>query len=399
MRHRLLQANAQTNQILIRSVIYLLALVSSVRGIIVYNEVWLELLFVLIPLAVIYTTEHYIHEQTGMIRLVFTLLQPLMMTVLFIIAPHADFWALMLLPTCYAIPRLFDKRNSTALIAILILGMMICLWFTEEGVSSILFSSVYVVAYIMVWSFSHLILALERARTNAESLSEELTIANRQLQDYAEQVAANTIHEERTAVARELHDSVTQTLFSINLMLSTVSLKHTLDNEALEQELQKIQSLSESAMKELRAIIHQLKPANNVSLSFEKQIQSLIADLKHQHNLLVNVQGTPFSVPNYARNHTFKIIKEALFNIIKHANVKTANIGFDAQMHQSTVSILDTGIGFDSSTPSLPGHMGLETMRMSSQEINATLRLTSKHDEGTKITLIIPHEDIRQVTA
>jgi signal transduction histidine kinase len=111
------------------------------------------------------------------------------------------------------------------------------------------------VAFVMVYAFSRIIMQLEQARWDAEILSERLSSANQRLREYAEESADNATTEARHAVARDLHDSVTQTLFSLNLKLSTLLTNPQVLTDAQRVELESLQSLSESAMKELRGII------------------------------------------------------------------------------------------------------------------------------------------------
>ncbi|MEJ2041939.1 MAG: sensor histidine kinase [Reinekea sp.] len=379
-------------QWLIRTVIYLLTLVSAFRGLVIYASIWQSLLLVLIPLGLVLASEQLIAQHGRFMRLLYILVQLGLVAILFTLARNADFWSLLLLPACYITPRLFSGRDSLLIIGLITLTMIVCLWVAEEGLPSILFSSVYLVSYAMVYGFSRIILQLEQARHDAETLSRKLKSANSALRDYAEQSAEIATMEARHVVARDLHDSVTQTLFSLNLMLSSVLAQTESDDKRLAS-LQTIQQLSESAMKELRGIINHLRPATPPVLPFKAQLQQLVKDIQQQSNIQLTIDDDKVTVPWYAVTSVIRILREALLNVVKHAKCDQAQVRVQQMPGEIVFRVTDHGCGFDTSSATKGGHMGLDAMQQHSLELGAALTIDSHPAMGCVVTLTLPIKD------
>jgi signal transduction histidine kinase len=379
---------------LVRGVIYLLAAVSAIRGIVVYPEHWQMLVLVLVPFAMIITCERKMHSQSDAVVLLYLSTQVASVVVLYFITPYADYWALLLLPACYFTMQKFAQAQGYAIISLFTLVMIVALWFAEGGLISLQFSAIYVVAYFMVAAYSWTLKQLLLAKNKANDFHRELEKSNLKLREYADKAAGVAILEERTAVARELHDSVTQTLFSVNLLLSSLEYKYPEQSEAQKLDIEKILSQSGFAMKELRAIIHQLKPTTPVLRDFNSEIRKLISELNETYELNVNVSYDDQPVPRLVLVSALSVIREALLNSAKHAREKQAKVS--VQTIEGTgsryvlITVTDTGPGFDQSIEIEGGHMGLEGMRLNALEVGGELTITSALNQPTVVTLKIP---------
>lgn len=376
--------------LLIRSVIYLLAAVSALRGIASYPEQWLPILLVLIPFTLINILEGKIRQLGQVFVLFYLVIQLTTVVTLFIISPFADYWAILLLPSCYFVMQQFSVKKGFTLVGLFAATTTVSLWNAEGGLGSLQFSAVYCVAFFMVAAFSWIIKQLVASRNRANKLRHELEQSNIQLRAYADNSANIAILEERTAVARELHDSVTQTLFSVNLLLNSLEHKYPEQSLAQKQDIDKISQLSDSAVKELRAIINQLKPASPALRHFSSEIRDLIRDLKSTYNIEVQFLYDDQPVSRLITTGILKVIREALLNIAKHADKKTAQLSVFSDTNHVNITIADTGPGFDLKTEAKQGHMGLESMRLTSAELGGKLTVDSQLGLGTKVHLKIP---------
>jgi signal transduction histidine kinase len=381
----------ESYQWFILTVIYALSGVSAVRGLVVYADLWQALLMVLLPLGLVMAFERRILGYGRAVRRLYILVQLGLVAMLYVLARYADFWSLLLLPACYVAPRLFEGKESYTVITVIIATMFVCLWFAEGGVSSILFSSIYFVAFVMVYAFSRIIMQLEQARWDAEILSERLSSANQRLREYAEESADNATTEARHAVARDLHDSVTQTLFSLNLKLSTLLTNPQVLTDAQRVELESLQSLSESAMKELRGIISHLRPGKPPTIPFKAQLNAVISDVQNRSSLNVNLmEDEHFSLPVYAINGVVRIIRETLLNVMKHAQTRTVQLQLMRSDGCLLVKVSDNGVGFDLTAANNVGHMGLDAMQQHSLELGGHLSIHSQPGQGTELLLTLP---------
>ncbi len=386
--------NPKTNDelsydLLIRSVIYLLAAVSAIRGIVSYPEQWLPITLVLIPFILVTTLEVKVRQLGLALILIYLAIQLVAVVTLYIVAPFADYWAILLLPSCYFVVQQFSPKVGFSLVGLFTVTMTISLWAVEGGLGSLQFSVVYSVAYFMVAAFSWIIRQLIISRNSAHHLRLELEQTNIQLRAHADRSANIAIIEERTAVARELHDSVTQTLFSVNLLLNALEHKYPEQPAAQKHDIEKIAQLSDSAVKELRAIINQLKPASPTLRHFSSEVRDMIREIKSAYELEVQFLYDDRAIPRLVTTGVLKILREALLNIAKHADNKIARINVNTDTNGLNISVADTGPGFNQKDLK-QGHMGLESMRLTSSELGGTLTINSKLGQGTTVQLNIP---------
>jgi signal transduction histidine kinase/ligand-binding sensor domain-containing protein len=222
-----------------------------------------------------------------------------------------------------------------------------------------------------------------------------LAIANAQLRERVEQMAAET---ERSRLARDLHDAVTQTLFSASLIAEVLPSTWECDPEDGRELLTELRQLSRGAMAEMRTLLLELRPA--------ALAEATLGDLLRQLGEAVTGRtGTPVEVsldgqcalPDDVQVALYRIAQEALNNVIKHAHASQVDIRLrctpvqagdgDRQQHIVDMQIKDNGDGFDpSDTP--PHHLGLRIIRERAQAIGARLEIDSRLGQGTRVTVV-----------
>ncbi|TDM07461.1 GAF domain-containing sensor histidine kinase [Macrococcus lamae] len=187
---------------------------------------------------------------------------------------------------------------------------------------------------------------------------------------------------ERNRLARDLHDSVNQMLFSLRLTAHAAA-SNTEDDKA-RSAFELIEATSQSAVNEMRALIWQLKPIG---------LEQGLAHAIHQYadvldlNVTMHVDGL-IQLNNKEETVVFRIAQEALNNIKKHAGTAEVEIIID-QLTAFSMTIKDSGKGFMvKSAKQLPTH-GLSNMRTRAESIGGTLLITSRKDSGTIVTLTI----------
>jgi signal transduction histidine kinase len=199
--------------------------------------------------------------------------------------------------------------------------------------------------------------------------------------------------EERHRIARDLHDSVSQALFSTNLHTRTAQkelARENLGSASLAKELSAIADLTKGAQNEMRALITELgrdPVADGLVVALARHARTLAA----QDGLTIHVQSSDDGIdlePRVAAQ-LFGIGREALANVMKHAGASTAWVRIDTPPGRAVVQITDDGRGFDT-TASHPGHFGLESMRSRASEIGAILTVTSTPGHGTRVRVDAP---------
>ena len=200
--------------------------------------------------------------------------------------------------------------------------------------------------------------------------------------------------EERHRIARDLHDSVSQALFSTALHTRTAQ-------KAVEQEgvspsgplgraLAAIGELTRSAQSEMRALISELgrDPVEDGLVAALAKHGSRLDD---RDGLTIDVQGPDgrLALSRRAEIQLFGIGREALANAVKHAGASTAWVLVEARPGRVLVEISDDGRGFDPAARH-PGHFGLESMRSRAAEVGGLLTITSTPGLGTVVRVEVP---------
>lgn len=185
---------------------------------------------------------------------------------------------------------------------------------------------------------------------------------------------------ERTRLARELHDSVGQ-----KLMLLTRQTKSKNDAE--------MEFLANNTLEEIRSISRGLHPATLERLGVTTAIQSLVNEVDEHSDIFVTseLDNIDEIFNKDAELHLYRIIQEALNNILKHSEAKATSISIVKQTEEVLVTVSDNGKGFDVSEESkYQNSLGMKTLLERSKMIGAHFKIDSKPNNGTILSLAVP---------
>ena len=212
-------------------------------------------------------------------------------------------------------------------------------------------------------------------------VSDQVRLEN-ELRRQAGELAAG---EERAHLARELHDSVTQALFSMTLVARSVEMLLDRDPEAAREQLGQLRELQREALAEMRALIFELRPGNLEQDGLSRALKTHAAALQGRLGLPIVVDSDlPERLPLAAEEVLYRIAQEALHNVVKHAAAHRVRVEVRRQDGGVRLSVEDDGKGFDPER--VPeGHLGLAGMRARSERVGARFSCTSKPGEGTTV--------------
>jgi nitrate/nitrite-specific signal transduction histidine kinase len=227
-----------------------------------------------------------------------------------------------------------------------------------------------------------------------QSLANQAAIAidNARLYEQAQQLAAL---EERQRLARELHDAVTQTLFSASLIAEALPDIWDSDQAEGQQLLTEIRRLSRGALAEMRTLLLELRPAALVEASLDGLLRQLAEAFTGRTGVYVTmaVEGR-CTLPADVHVALYRIAQEALNNVAKHADadrvtvslVHTVPTGSEDGWCRVELRIADDGTGF---VPGVvpPNCLGLGIMRERAQAVGAVLEVASRPRMGTQVTV------------
>jgi signal transduction histidine kinase len=200
--------------------------------------------------------------------------------------------------------------------------------------------------------------------------------------------------EERRRIARDLHDSVSQALFSTILHTRTAQKALAQDGStgtgSLRRALDAIGELTRGAQSEIRALIFELGRDSAVKDGLVSALETHASRLGARAGLAVEVRGPrSLEISPQAQLELFAISREALANVVKHAEASRAWVQVEKRDGRVLLEIRDDGAGFDTSAGH-PGHFGLESMRSRAGELGGLLTISSSPGRGTVVRVNAP---------
>lgn len=233
------------------------------------------------------------------------------------------------------------------------------------------------------------------------------------LSERGQQIA---VLKERQRLARDLHDSVTQLIFSITLIAQSIAPAWRRNPAEGEQRVGRLLELSQAALVEMRALLAELRPPDLPSVFpssppfpgiVQVQREGLVAALqRHAANLAQDGLQIKLNAAGYVRQTfdqeeaLYRIAQEALNNVIKHARARCVELNLSVEGESIQLKVADDGVGFAPASPVSPVSLGaarvglgLTTMRERAEALGGTVQLAATPGSGTTVTATIPRKD------
>jgi signal transduction histidine kinase len=237
--------------------------------------------------------------------------------------------------------------------------------------------------------------AVQQARLEAmERVQEELT----KKEALRRELLRHTVtaqEDERSRIARELHDETSQVLTAFSLDLAT--LKTVIcDREEVITMVDHLQSLSKQMSQGLYRLVHDLRPAQLDDLGLIPALEYLKDDSAGASlDVTITTHGKARRLDPIIETVLFRVAQEALHNVVRHAQVGRARISLDFKPQEITLKVEDSGAGFDPIESFVPPRgWGLAGMRERVESVGGLLRIESKPEIGTVVEVAVPVFDI-----
>jgi two-component system sensor histidine kinase UhpB len=205
--------------------------------------------------------------------------------------------------------------------------------------------------------------------------------------------------QERKRLANELHDSVGQNLSLIrnrSLLLQRMDLPPQARHQA-----EALHGLATDAIEEVRAVAQNLRPLHIEEMGVSEAIEALVEKLQHSSPMRVScrVESIDDVLQGAAATHVFRIVQEAINNVLRHADAKHLNVTIERDIASVRLIIEDDGRGFDPKDGSLGRGLGLLSMDERAGILGGRLQVRSEPGHGTRVSVEIPIiEDLREVS-
>ncbi len=229
----------------------------------------------------------------------------------------------------------------------------------------------------------------------AETLSSQLAVAieNARLYEQGRELAAV---QERQRLARDLHDAVTQTLFSAALIADVLPRLGKKNPTESERRVEELRQLTRGALAEMRMLLLELRPSALTEVGLGELLRHLTDAITGRARLAIDlrVEGE-CDLPPDAQVALYRIAQESLNNIVKHSGASAVSVHLASKPGSTDLTISDNGLGFDPT--SIPAdHLGLRIMRERAEAAAASLSIESSIGHGTTIEVLWPRGERKE---
>jgi signal transduction histidine kinase len=216
-----------------------------------------------------------------------------------------------------------------------------------------------------------------------------VAVENVRLRQRAEQAA---VMEERARLARELHDSVTQLLYSLMLFAEAGrELAETDNAQRVQSHLGQIGETAQQALKEMRLLVYELRPPVLEREGLASALQRRLEAVEQRSGMRASLEiGAMQALHVSVEEALYLIAQEALNNALKHAEATAVQVQLRQVDQQVELTIIDDGVGFDPEAPGSSGGLGLTSMRQRAEKLGGTLTLVSAPGQGTQVKVVVP---------
>lgn len=223
----------------------------------------------------------------------------------------------------------------------------------------------------------------------AEQLAENIAL-QRQL---AEQ---NARLEERSRISRELHDAISQDLFSLRMLADGLqeATRAVSSPSELRPHIALLEQTTSNMTREMRALLLELRPTQLEELGLAGALQKLAHIYSVRLGITVTADVESVTLPIKAEHALLRIAQEALANAARHSNASLISLCLNAQSGEAALTIQDNGKGFDAQTVGEQHGLGLHLMRERVQELHGAFALATAPGKGTCIAVTLPLEEV-----
>jgi signal transduction histidine kinase len=380
---------------------YLLAIATIIRLLVRFRDDRFWLIALLLGYLILLIVEPFYIRRNHLLTYAYLLVQIAIICMVALITPSVDFFAILFCPLVVQVMHNFPQRTGfmiTGIFTVITSILLLSGLGPEVGLPLIF---IYGVIYFLLAAFIAIIREAEAARQEAEAARKEaetareesqkqqadLQSAHRQLQSYTAQAEELAVLEERNRLARNLHDSVTQTIFSMRLTAEAARMLLGREPTRVEAELDKLQTLAKSALAEMRSLIFELRPTAVAEMGLVPALRHHIMTLERQYGLTVDLQVSGESrLPEREAQRLFRICQEALNNVMKHAQTDKAYLSLQFDDARVFLQVEDQGSGFDlEASDTAEDHFGLTGLQERVDAMGGLLTIDSHPGQGTRV--------------
>lgn len=203
------------------------------------------------------------------------------------------------------------------------------------------------------------------------------------------------INLERDRIAKDMHDNLIQSLFSILLLIEVASKNIKEDPDKASEVLNELKERIQQSIRDTREMIISLYPKSLSEEGLISALEGIIFELRtSERNIVLDADSLPTSIPIEVENAILRIVQEACSNAIRHGNAKNIKIKIYSDEDNIHLTIIDDGAGFDTSEINKyltsPEHMGISSIVSRVNSLGGKIDFESIPSKGTKVKVVLP---------
>jgi signal transduction histidine kinase len=368
------------------------------RSILVYQEMpeLLPILGALLIWVVFFVLEPIITRKWSRYFLLYLVLQTVLIFTLLGMPGSPDFFASLFVILSMQVMLHLESRIWIVWIALCTIVTTLLL-VKSYGSQAFALALLYTAGNVFYGFYAQTTRRAQEIRSENLALAREIQEANQKLRAYSTQMEQLVVAKERNRLARDLHDSVTQTVFSMTLTTQSASLLLERDPAKVESQLDRLSQLAQNALSEMQTLISELRPEEIGRGGLVTALRGYLTSGHIPENIAVDldIQGEQ-ALEQMEEQNLFHIVQEALNNIVKHSRASKAQVRL-CLTKPMWIEIEDQGQGFDLQGAQKSGRMGLHSMRERAEEIGWDLQIRTSLGAGTCVRIEKLPEEVRQV--
>jgi signal transduction histidine kinase len=374
---------------------YIIAISNSIRGIIDYYNCdcdgFLSIALLIGVYLVLLFAEPLFVRRKRIRAYIYMVAQIATILALALHMPGEDFWTLMILPLIVQAMNNFEPRTGYIFTGIFVATMPLFLISSLGPEKGLPLMFIYGSAYLLLAAFIVIVREAIAARDESQKQKAELQAAHQQLQAYTEQAEELAVLEERNRLARELHDSITQSLHSATLMAEAGQrLASSGDIEQVRGYLIRLGEISQQALREMRLLVYELRPLALLDVGLVGALQQRLDAVERRAGVEVHFSCEgEIEISEIIEEELYRVAMEALNNSLHHANPTSVKVTLRKEQKREIpcieLSIIDNGVGFDPANKENQEGFGLTSMRERIEKLGGELEIRSAPGEGTQI--------------
>ncbi len=196
---------------------------------------------------------------------------------------------------------------------------------------------------------------------------------------------------ERARISRELHDAVSQELFSLRMLVGGIQRALPSDSPLVPQ-IATLQQMATTMIREMRALLLELRPTQLEHLGLCDALEDLAAAYRTRLGITVTTAVRAVSLSSQTEQALLRIAQEALSNAARHADASAITLELVPQDQSGMLTITDNGQGFDLTSDKTQHSLGLRSMQERAQELGGSLMVASTPGQGTRVQVTFPQK-------